>query len=139
MPFTIPMVWKGGKDHITDCYFCMINLKGINCKYKHHVQYLDVPSAIKPICHDSDLPVPEPDGNKEYHSDSKQWYDCCSWGWCIQAGRGQLASTKQNSMTWNETWTFQRSLLSCRVHISKRNICWHQEQYSISIKTMREN
>ena len=27
-----------GKDHTTDCYFCMINLKGINCKNKHHVQ-----------------------------------------------------------------------------------------------------
>ena len=27
----------------------MINLKGINHKNKHHVQYPDVPSAISPI------------------------------------------------------------------------------------------
>ena len=49
----------------------MINLKGINCKKKHHVQYSDVPSATKPIPHGPDLPVPEPDGNMEYSSDSK--------------------------------------------------------------------
>ena len=49
----------------------MINLNGINCKNKHHVQYLNVPSAIRPITHGSDLPVPELDGNMEYSSDSK--------------------------------------------------------------------
>ena len=49
----------------------MINLKGINCKNKHRVQYPDVPSAIKPIPHGPDLPVPEPGGNMDYSSDSK--------------------------------------------------------------------
>ena len=47
MPFSIPIVWGEGKYHITDCYFCMINLKEINCKNKHYVQYPDVPSAIR--------------------------------------------------------------------------------------------
>ena len=65
------MVWREGKDQIMDCYFCMINLKGINCKSKHHVQYPDVPSAIRPISYSPDLPVPEPDGNMEYSSDSE--------------------------------------------------------------------
>ena len=71
MSFTITMVWREGKDHIMDCYFSMINQKGMNCKNKHHVQYPDVPSAIRPIPHDPDLPVPEPDGKMEYSSDSK--------------------------------------------------------------------
>ena len=37
----LPFQWSGGKgkDHITDFYFCMINLKGINRKNKHHVHY----------------------------------------------------------------------------------------------------
>ena len=29
---------------------------------------------------------------------------------------------KENSTIWHDTWTFQRILLSCWVHISKRNI-----------------
>ena len=55
MLFVFPMVWREGKDNITDCYFCMINLKGINLKNKHSVQCLDVPSAIRPIPHGPDL------------------------------------------------------------------------------------
>ena len=63
--------WSGvkGKDHITDCYFCMINIKGINRKNKHYAQYPYVPSAIRPISHGPDLPVAEPDCNMEYSSD----------------------------------------------------------------------
>ena len=71
MPFAIPMVSREGKDHIKDCHFCMINLKGINHKNKHHVQYLNIPSAIRPIPHGPNLPVPEPDGNIKYSSDSE--------------------------------------------------------------------
>ena len=56
------MVWKEGKDHIIDYYFRTINLKGIISKNKHHVQYSDVPSAIRQIFHGPDLPVHEPDG-----------------------------------------------------------------------------
>ena len=69
MLFATPEFWKEGKDHIMDCCFCLINLKEINCKNKHHVQYPNVLSVIRPISHGSELPVPEPDGNMEYSSD----------------------------------------------------------------------
>ena len=49
----------------------MITLKGINWKNKHHVQYPTVPSAIRSIPQAPNLPVPGPDGNMEYSSDSK--------------------------------------------------------------------
>ena len=49
----------------------MKNLKGINHKNKHHVQYPNVFLAIRLILHGPDLPIPEPDGNIVYCSDSK--------------------------------------------------------------------
>ena len=47
------------------------NLEGINRKSKHLVQYPDVPSAIRQISDDQYFPVPEPDGDKKYSSDSE--------------------------------------------------------------------
>ena len=49
----------------------MINLKGINRKKKHYVQYPDVPSTIRSIPHNPDLSIAEPDSNMEDSSDSK--------------------------------------------------------------------
>ena len=49
----------------------MINLKGINRKNEHHLQYPNVPSAIRLIPYGPNFPVPEPDGNMEYSSDSE--------------------------------------------------------------------
>ena len=40
-------------------------LKRINCKNKHHVQYPDIPSAMKLVPHGSDLTVSEPDVTME--------------------------------------------------------------------------
>ena len=71
MPFGVPMVWRERKDHVNHCYCCMTNLKGINGKNKHHVQHPDVPSAIKPIPHGPDVPVPVSDVTMESSSDSK--------------------------------------------------------------------
>ena len=71
MQFGVPMVWREGKDHVTDCYFYMTNLKVINHKNKHHVQYPDVSSAIKPVSHDPDLPIPQPNVTMESSFDSE--------------------------------------------------------------------
>ena len=71
MPFAVPMVWREGKDHVADCYFCMTNFQGIIRKNKHCVEYPDVPSAIRPVPHGPDLPVPEPDVAMESSSESK--------------------------------------------------------------------
>ena len=65
------MIWWKGKNHITDRYICMINLKRINPKNKHHAEYPYVSSAIRPIPQGLELLVPEPDGNMKYSSDSE--------------------------------------------------------------------
>lgn len=60
MPFGIPMVWREPRDHLTDCYFCLCNTKGFNKKTKSSIVYPDLPSAIRPIIHSEDVPVPAP-------------------------------------------------------------------------------
>ena len=71
MPFDVSIVWREGKDYTTDYYFCMTNLKGVNCNNKQYVQYPNVPSAIRPIPHGPGLPVPEPDAPMISTSDSE--------------------------------------------------------------------
>ena len=77
--FTVKHVWqtweiggivKGRVYHFPIPMIYTINLKGINHKNEHHDQYPDVPSSIRPIPHDPDFPVPKPDDNIEYCSDS---------------------------------------------------------------------
>ena len=53
----------------------MTNLKGINRKSKHLVQFPDVPSPIKPVFHGPDIPVPEPNVTME-HSDMTDTAEC---------------------------------------------------------------
>ena len=60
MPFAVPMVWREPKDHTSDCYFCITKIKGITSKSKHTVHYPNIPSAMRPILHNQNLPVPQP-------------------------------------------------------------------------------
>lgn len=57
LPFTKPVIWREQKDHITDCYFCLTDLKGQNRKKKHTLKYPDVSSVDKPVYHCEDLPA----------------------------------------------------------------------------------
>lgn len=75
LPFCVPMVWREGKDHITDCYFCMTNLAGITRKNRKHVKYPDVPSAIKPVPHGPGVSIPSPPTNITSSSDSSEDMD----------------------------------------------------------------
>ena len=51
LPFGIPMVWRGPKDHLTDCYFCLVNTKGIGKKNRLNISYPSILSAIQPVLH----------------------------------------------------------------------------------------
>ncbi|XP_076043685.1 uncharacterized protein LOC143026795 [Oratosquilla oratoria] len=54
------MVWREPKDHSTDCYFCLTDIKGRNRKGKKSIVYPDLQSAIRPVLHSNDIPVPQP-------------------------------------------------------------------------------
>ena len=70
MPFAIPMVWREPTDHVSDCYFCLTSITGVTAKSKHTVQYPNLPSAMKPVPHSAELPVPKPSTNMKL-SDSE--------------------------------------------------------------------
>ena len=50
-------------DHVSDCYFCLTNITGVTAKSKHTVQYPNSPSAMRPVPHSAELPVPKPPTN----------------------------------------------------------------------------
>ena len=58
LKFGVPMVWRETKNHVDDCYFCLVNVKGFNKKNKQHLQYPNIDSAMRPIPHSDKVPVP---------------------------------------------------------------------------------
>ncbi|KAI6658214.1 hypothetical protein LOD99_15483 [Oopsacas minuta] len=58
LPFAIPMVWREPQDHTTDCYFCMVNTKGVGKKSRQTLSYPSIPSAMRPVPHSDRLPPP---------------------------------------------------------------------------------
>lgn len=58
MAFGKPMIWTEPVDHVSDCYFCLTCINGINIASKHTVKYANVRSATRPLPHSADLPIP---------------------------------------------------------------------------------
>ena len=71
MPFAVQMVWREPSNRSSDCYFCLTPpvASGMNRKKKQRIDYPSIPSAIRPVPHGEDLPVPEPP--KEYNLNSE--------------------------------------------------------------------
>ena len=71
MPFAIPMVWREPTDHVSYCYFCLTSISGVTEKSKLNVQYPHLLSAMRPVPHSAELPVPKsPTNMKLSDSDS---------------------------------------------------------------------
>jgi hypothetical protein len=70
MPFAIFMQWREQNNHYDDCYFCMVNFAGYNKKNKKGITYPNLLSAIRPVLHRPDLPVPSPPYNVSDESES---------------------------------------------------------------------
>ena len=56
--FGIPMVRRELTNHITDCYFCTVDVTGINRKNRGSLKYPDLQSARCPVAHCDEIPVP---------------------------------------------------------------------------------
>jgi hypothetical protein len=57
------MIWREQHDHSSDCYFCAFSISGFRHKDRKSVSYPNLPSAIRPVPHSTDLPVPAPPSN----------------------------------------------------------------------------
>ena len=58
LKFGIPMIWREPANHFDDCYFSMTNIVGYNKKNRKNILYSSIPSAIRPIPHSDENPVP---------------------------------------------------------------------------------
>ena len=66
------MVWREPRNHADDCYFCLTNITGFNASSRKKIKYLNLRSAMRPVPHSDDLPVPTPPINKEILSSSDE-------------------------------------------------------------------
>jgi len=53
MLFAVPVVWREPSNHSSDCYFCLAPpvTSGMNGKRKQTIDYLNIPSVIRPVPH----------------------------------------------------------------------------------------
>jgi hypothetical protein len=58
--FGAPVIWREPKNYSDDCYFCCCDVKGYNSKTKKVILYPNLPSALHPAVHGSEVPVPQP-------------------------------------------------------------------------------
>ena len=70
--FAVPMVWREPRNHPDDCYFCLTNITGFNASSRKKIKYPILLSAMRPVPHSDDLPVPTPPVNKDLRSSSDE-------------------------------------------------------------------
>ena len=56
--FGIPMIWHEPRNHVHICWFCITPAYGATNKTKHKTQYPYLDSAILPVPHSTEIPVP---------------------------------------------------------------------------------
>ena len=66
------MVWREWQNHEDDCYFCLTNITGFNVSSRKKIKYPSLRSAMRPVPHSDDLPVPTPPVNKDLLSSSDE-------------------------------------------------------------------
>ena len=52
------MIWREPTNHVTDCYFCTIDITGLNRKNRSSLTYPDLDSARRPVAHWEEIPIP---------------------------------------------------------------------------------
>ena len=83
LPFGVPMIWREPNNHVTGCYFYMVNTTGVGKKNRHEITYPKIPTAIRPVPHSGEVPVPvfkglPSIGDKDIGHDTSEHDNCDS-------------------------------------------------------------
>lgn len=57
--YQTPMMWREPSNHQDDCYFCVVDINGINKKNRSKWVYPNLLSVTRPVLHSDDAPVPQ--------------------------------------------------------------------------------
>ncbi|GBM51842.1 hypothetical protein AVEN_8705-1 [Araneus ventricosus] len=64
------MIWREPSNHSDDCYFCSLNVHGLNAKNRKGILYPNIPSAMRPV---PGIHIPKPTEKlKDTSSDSEE-------------------------------------------------------------------
>lgn len=63
------MVWREPRNQFNDSYFCITITNGFSGKSKHKIENPNISSALRSICHDDSVPVPEQPEHYTLHSE----------------------------------------------------------------------
>ena len=66
------MVWRGPRNHTDYCYFCLTNITGFNASFREKIKYPNLRSAMRPVPHSDDIPVPTLPVNKNLSSSDEE-------------------------------------------------------------------
>jgi hypothetical protein len=58
--FGVPVIWREPKNRSDVGYFCCCNVKDYNSKNKKVILHPKLPSALRPVVHGPEIPVPQP-------------------------------------------------------------------------------
>jgi hypothetical protein len=72
MKFAIPRIWREPTDHLSNCFFCMVDPSNRKAgKHAQPIQYPNIPSSIAPVPHSHELPIPSPPKKESSSSHSR--------------------------------------------------------------------
>ncbi|CAH1113218.1 unnamed protein product [Psylliodes chrysocephalus] len=57
--FETPTIWRDPRNHLEDCYFCIVNVNGLNTKNRAIWQYSSTGSVQRPVQRSPDSSVPK--------------------------------------------------------------------------------
>ena len=55
--FGIPMIWREQKNHTTDYYFCLVDVKESKLKNKRSITYPNFDLAMRPVLHRLEISI----------------------------------------------------------------------------------